>query len=141
MSYTLGQAAKATGKDRATISRAIKSGKVSAEKDAHGQWAIDPAELHRVYPPATLAHPRAPEADAPTRTPDKTDALQAIIDGMRGELEQVRSERDDLRRRLDEEAEERRREAEERRKLVALLTAPREPEHPWWQFWKGRPAI
>lgn len=51
MPYTLGQAAKATGKDRATISRAIKKGKISAEKDSHGQWAIDPAELHRVYPP------------------------------------------------------------------------------------------
>ena len=50
MSYTLGEAAKATGKDRATISRAIKKGKISAKKNDHGQWSIDPSELHRVYP-------------------------------------------------------------------------------------------
>lgn len=52
MKYTLGQAAKATGKSKSTISRAIRKGKVSAEHDAHGQFAIDPAELHRVYPAA-----------------------------------------------------------------------------------------
>ena len=51
MGYTLGQAAKATGKDRSTIYRAIKTGKTSAAQNAHGEWDIDPAELHRVYPP------------------------------------------------------------------------------------------
>ena len=50
MSYTLGTAAKATGKSKATILRAIRSGKVSAEKDANGAWQVDPSELHRVYP-------------------------------------------------------------------------------------------
>ena len=50
MSYTLGTASKATGKDRATISRAIKKGRISASKNDKGQWIIDPAELHRVYP-------------------------------------------------------------------------------------------
>lgn len=50
MKYTLGQAAKATGKSKSTISRAIRKGKLSAEHDVHGQFAIDPAELHRVYP-------------------------------------------------------------------------------------------
>ena len=32
-----------------------RPGKVSATKDAHGQWHIEPAELHRVYPPRTEA--------------------------------------------------------------------------------------
>ena len=50
MSYTLGTAAKATGKSKTTIMRAIRKGKISAEKDVHGQWNIEPAELHRVYP-------------------------------------------------------------------------------------------
>ena len=50
MRYTLGQAARAVGKSKSTISRAIRKGKISAEHDAHGQFAIDPAELHRVYP-------------------------------------------------------------------------------------------
>lgn len=49
--YTLGEAAKATGKSKATISKAIKSGRVSARKDETGIFHIDPSELHRVYPP------------------------------------------------------------------------------------------
>jgi hypothetical protein len=51
MSYTLGEAAKATGMSKAAISRAIKIGTISAEKQENGSFKIDPAELHRVYPP------------------------------------------------------------------------------------------
>ena len=51
MVYTLGDAAKATGKSKATISKAIKSGRISATKQETGVFQIDPAELHRVYPP------------------------------------------------------------------------------------------
>ena len=50
MAYTLGEAAKATGKSKATISKAIKCGRISAAKDDTGAFQIDPAELHRVYP-------------------------------------------------------------------------------------------
>jgi excisionase family DNA binding protein len=55
MVYTLGEAAKATGKSKATISKAIKSGRISATKDDKGVFRIDPAELHRVYP-LTVSH-------------------------------------------------------------------------------------
>jgi hypothetical protein len=55
MSYTLGQAAKATGISKATIHRAVQSGKVSATKsETTGAWLIDPAELHRVFPAVSL---------------------------------------------------------------------------------------
>lgn len=50
MVYTLGEAAKATGKSKSTISKAIKSGRISAKKGETGAFAIDPSELHRVYP-------------------------------------------------------------------------------------------
>lgn len=50
MQYTAGQAAEATGKNIATITRAIKSGKISAQKDASGAWRIDVSELHRAFP-------------------------------------------------------------------------------------------
>ena len=58
MSYTLGQAARATGKSKTTIQRAIRSGKISAEKTVNGAWEIEPSEVHRVYPevsPVTVA--------------------------------------------------------------------------------------
>ena len=48
--YTLGDAARATGLNKTAILKAIRSGKVSGVKDEHGQWRIEPCELHRVYP-------------------------------------------------------------------------------------------
>ena len=48
--YTLGEAARASGKSKPTIAKAIKTGRVSAIRQPDGSYQIDPAELHRVYP-------------------------------------------------------------------------------------------
>lgn len=53
MVYTLGEAAKATGKTKGAISKAIKKGRISADREKDGSYHIDPAELHRVYPPVS----------------------------------------------------------------------------------------
>lgn len=50
MQYTAGKAAEVTGKNISTITRAIRSGKLSAKKDASGAWQIDASELNRVFP-------------------------------------------------------------------------------------------
>jgi hypothetical protein len=59
MSYTLGTAARATGLSKSTIHRAIKAGRVSAGRSDTGDYVIDPAELHRVFPPAGAAVTRS----------------------------------------------------------------------------------
>lgn len=46
---TAKQAADQTGKTKATILKAIKTGRLSGSKDGKGEWQIDPAELFRVY--------------------------------------------------------------------------------------------
>jgi len=52
MTYlTLGEAEKEVGVTKSTISRAIKDGRLSANRNEHGHFQIDPAELFRVYPP------------------------------------------------------------------------------------------
>jgi hypothetical protein len=51
MAYTLGEATKATGISKTLLHRAIKSRRISATKKDDGSYEIDPAELHRVYPP------------------------------------------------------------------------------------------
>src|SRR5947208_2516535 len=51
MGYTLGRAAKAVGMSKTSILRSIKAGRITAGRDESGQWAIEPCELHRVYPP------------------------------------------------------------------------------------------
>ncbi len=114
MPYTLGQAAKATGKSKPTILQAIKTGRLSANRDDKGQWQIDPAELDRVYPVSVNT-----ERD---ETPNNTGLLQATIEHLRELLTRTERERDDLSRRLDDEAEERRANAAEIRRLTLLLT-------------------
>ena len=46
---SLQQAVKMTGKSESTIRRAVKSGKVSAERDDRGHLKFDVSELQRAY--------------------------------------------------------------------------------------------
>ena len=43
------------GRNKTAILRAIKAGKISVAKDENGEWQIDPAELHCIYPPLQSA--------------------------------------------------------------------------------------
>ena len=145
MQYTAGQAAEATGKNIDTITRAIKSGKVSARKDDSGAWRIEPAELHRVFP-LVAQDLRKPEMQEDAslaqgvQTRMQDNALQIELATLRERIKaqnEILADRADtiadLRARLD-------REGEERRKLTAILTdqkAPAvDPRRPWWRFWE-----
>jgi hypothetical protein len=123
MAYTLGAAARATGKSKATISRAIKAGRLSAARDGFGGYSIEPAELHRVYPvtgDTTGAVKQYAPPDGSNATPSlETVALQRLIS------EQAETIRD-LRTRLDAAGEH-------SRHLVALLTDQRKV--PFWRRW------
>lgn len=92
MQYSANQAAEATGKNVATITRAIKSGKLSAKKDTSGAWKIDGAELSRVYPlrAQSLQTPTMQNYANPTQTNNPTEA-----NALRQELAALR-ERDKL---------------------------------------------
>ena len=48
---TLAEAAKATGLNKSTILIAIKDGQITGTKDMFGEWHIERAELHRLFPP------------------------------------------------------------------------------------------
>lgn len=47
MKLTLGQAAQHASRAKGTMSKALQSGEISAEKDDKGRWQIDPSELQR----------------------------------------------------------------------------------------------
>ena len=121
---TLGQAAKETGLSKPSISKAIKTGRLSAVKTESGEYQIDPVELFRVYP--ATSKPKANTLQEETLS--LLNGLQAALDAMRELLGQVEGERDDLRRRLDEEAADRRASAEEVRRLTLLITHQPKPE-------------
>lgn len=55
MGISLLEAAERVGMTKAGIKKAIGKGKISAKKNDHGEWVIDPAELFRVYPPKQTA--------------------------------------------------------------------------------------
>lgn len=100
MKYTAGQAAKAVGVSTATITRALKSGKISGQKNDSGAWVIDPAELHRVFPPIALHEPARPfvKSDANHRErdekPHEDGAMQREIQILREALNDAREDRD-----------------------------------------------
>ena len=49
--YSLATAAAAVGRNKTAILRAIQTGKIPAIQGANGEIQIDPADLHRIYPP------------------------------------------------------------------------------------------
>lgn len=127
MKYTLSKAAVATGKNKATIQRAIKNGKISAGKNSSGAYEIDPSELHRVYP-ATAQRVAQQNISNDTQRPDNhSETTQLKLDLLEAERkrerDQLQSTIDDLRVRLDRSEE----------RITALLPAPK--KRSWWP-WK-----
>jgi hypothetical protein len=124
MRYTLGTAAKATGKAKSTILRAIKSGTISANKAHDGSYAIDPSELHRVFPPNGAQH--VPSND--THLHKERDAilqlrLEILEAERQRERDQMQTTIDDLRGRLDRSED----------RVTALLVAPIKRRR-WWPW-------
>ena len=88
MSYTLGQAAKATGKAKSTLQRAIKNGRISANRDSNGTYKIDPSELHRVYPPV------APQPVAKTNGATPETVAQHLKTQWEEKITELKEDRD-----------------------------------------------
>lgn len=144
MGHTLGTAAKATGLSRTAILRAIKSSKISAQKNDLGEWDIDPAELHRVYPPVAE---KTVAVNSNFKNDDlalKNREMQARLEAAEQRIRDKDDVIDDLRRRLDQSEQERR---DKDRQLTALLTdqraqamasetaqAPAPAKRSWWRF-------
>lgn len=101
--YSLSSAAKATGKSKGTISEAIRSGKISASKDAHGQWSIDPAELHRVYAPVQLDRSNLDPTSTEVGPRSESFSLdrEDLVQLLKESLAEARRERDDARAERD----------------------------------------
>ena len=77
-----------TGLNRSTILRAIKSGRISGQRDDSGAWSVEPVELHRVF----SAEPKAvPQHAQPIASDAATDALVADL---RDQLAEMRAQRD-----------------------------------------------
>ena len=100
MKLSANEAAKRTGKSIPTITRAIKSGKISAERSDAGGYLIDPSELFRVFPPITKSNTETPkmlDSETPLVTPPETLLLQEKISLLEAALADAKAERDEWR--------------------------------------------
>lgn len=129
MKLSASEAAKRTGKSVPTITRAIKSGRISAERADSGSYLIDPAELFRVFPPLTRPNDETPAMlghETPCVTPAETRLLREKVSNLEASLAEAKAERDEWR--------------DQAKRLAMALPAPegaeqkasRQPE----SFWK-----
>lgn len=94
---TAAQAAERVGKKKNTIIKAIKSGRMSAQKDGNGQWSIDPAELFRVYPANSNGDTEGihgDTGDTPAVMRVKLDAAEDKIELLQAQLQDLKEDRD-----------------------------------------------
>lgn len=141
MKYSLSEAAKATGKNKTTIQRAIKNGKISASKGDSGAYEIDPSELHRVFP-ATVAQRDAQHKQSndtqQKEIASSNSALDRVVElekelavtreranGLEVQKDQMVDTISDLRKRLDSSES----------RVTALLADNRPKPGSWWP-WK-----
>lgn len=108
---TLGEAARAAGVSKATISKALSSGRMSYVEQTPAGYQIDPAELFRVFPPKRLA----PHVSEQLETPS------IEVELLRQQIEDLRADRDAWR----EQAQ---------RLLLAPPGAPAKPKRGWFGF-------
>ena len=134
MAYSLKEAAEAVGRGKPAILKAIQNGKISAKKDDHGEWQIEPAELHRVYPPVseTVDETAQKETQATIRNSQSEDGntfgnklLEQELQFLREKLADVQRLGEDEKRSLNARIEDLRRDRddlrEERDKLLKVI--------------------
>ena len=120
--YTLGTAAKATGLTKSALFKAIKKGRISAIKNDLGRYEIDPAELHRVYPPLPSVEKGGRECTPETVTENRE--LKARVALLEDLVREIREDRDHW-----------------RRQAMAITYQPERetpkinPMHPPWLWW------
>ena len=139
---SLAQAAALTGKSKSTLTRAIKSGRMSAVRRADGTFGLDPSELLRVYPGAVRGasdgasrtdDPVAPDAAQQTenkalrddlaRAEQRAAVAEALADERARALEAAERNLADLRRMLPPPAS------------LEVHPTSAKPPRVWWRFW------
>ena len=99
MYWSAAEAARQCGTSRATIDRALKAGRLAADKDGEGAWRITPhALIEAGFKPGTPSPPDtesvASTAPGPGEADDELARLRAEVAELRGEVRGLTAERD-----------------------------------------------
>jgi hypothetical protein len=131
---SLAEAAEAVGKNRSTLFRAYRAGKMSAVRTEGGAIEVDSSELFRVFDPVaapSLQSDAAPQAaTVPVAPSESLNAslevevrhLRELLDVMREDRDQLRQDRDSWR--------------EQASRIVAALPPPPQVATPRKGFWR-----
>ena len=89
MGISLKEASEQVGVTRQTLMKAIKNGRISAEKSGNGEWRIEPVELFRIWPPVKgVQQPLQVDLTA-----SDTPSLQAEYMRLQAQIEELREDR------------------------------------------------
>lgn len=133
-----------TGKNIATITRAIKSGKISAQKDASGAWRINASELHRMFPmnAQDLRKPKMQSDARPLQEQSKiqTSTLEQELAALR---ERVAAQSELLEERADQISDLKEDRDRWRQQASIILVDYKQQSRPnekhlFWGFWNSR---
>lgn len=91
---SLGQAAKEANVSKATISKALKSGRLSYLAKSTAGYEIDPAELFRVFPKKPLETGVSERLQTPDETGETAAQDRAVIELLRERVRDLQAERD-----------------------------------------------
>lgn len=94
VTLTMGQAAKETGVSKATLSKALKTGRLSYVAKTTAGYEIDPSELFRVFPPKPSATVEGERSETHREQLILDDAHSREVQLLREQLEEVRTDRD-----------------------------------------------
>jgi hypothetical protein len=127
---SLREAAEETGLTKPALLKAIKKGRISAQKNDRGEWEIDPAELFRVYERKEPVSDESETVNGDHRKP-VYDSNQPVITLLESQIRGLEADKEDLRTRLNAAEAERARllsVIERQADQVKLLTDQRKPE-------------
>lgn len=128
MQLTLGQVARELGMNKATLSRYIKQGKVSAQKQEDGSYRIDPSEIDRLRETVAITSEMKPQ--------DRSVEANLFRE-LLAEKDKMLAEKERTIANLMQERDEWR---EQCKKQLLLLSAPKgealmQPKKKrWWKF-------
>jgi len=110
---SISAAARASGKDRNTVKRYLKDGRLSSSKDASGNVVIDTSELVRVFGALKSDGSTSASAASGADSSESTFTHHVTIEALREQLRAAQDREEWLKRQLEAE-QERNRELERR---------------------------
>ena len=132
MKMTMGEFARQARMNKATLSRMIKAGKISAERQENGRLLIDPSELDRligIRSTSNVSHSGVPQQSVTrieTVLQRENELLREMLRDKDKQLDDLRGERDEWRKQAQT--------------LLLTQRQPQELEKPkrWWHIGKKR---